>query len=198
MSWSFLQRTIVGKSVKSQGDKLTLDSIWHHIQLHGEDIAWAGGLAAFFGIFFAVFFDLLSPDSRVRAAIRRYKNQMAEQSARLLILRIQQLEQYKKQLADTRWQYLYALQLIFLILFSFCLGSAVWVMSTTYLFRIFPDTVEILERLALTCFGVGVGFSVIGVSHVGRDTAEKVQAVVHKVESEIEGLQKTLQKRSQE
>ncbi|HMH13506.1 MAG TPA: hypothetical protein VK578_10400 [Edaphobacter sp.] len=174
---------------------MTFDSVWHHIKAHGEEIVWAVGLAAFFGILFAVIFDLLSPDSRVRAGIRHYKNQMAEQSVRLLIQRIQQLEQYKKLLADTRWQYLYALQLIFLILFSFCLGSALWVMSTTVLFRIYPDTVEMLGRFSICCFGLGVGFSVIGVSHVGRDTGEKMQAVVHKIEREIEGLQKTLKAR---
>jgi hypothetical protein len=36
--------------------------------VHGEEIAWAAGLAAFFGILFAVVFDLFSRDSRVRAA----------------------------------------------------------------------------------------------------------------------------------
>jgi ABC-type polysaccharide/polyol phosphate export permease len=83
-----------------------------------------------------------------------------------------------------------------MILFSFCLGSAFWVISETGPFRIHPDIVEQLLRLSLCCFGVGVGLSVSGFMHVWRDTPEKVQAVVRKIGLEIENLQKMLRTKS--
>lgn len=172
--------------------QVSFDTVWNHVVHHWEDIMWA----ALFGIFFSLIFDILNPQSRTRAGIRYLNNRWAEQSIYLLTRRIEELEKYKKQLSDVRWQYLYAFQLVFVILFSFCLGSASWVMSTTELFRIHPDVVEVLSRFSLCCFAAGAGISISGVTHVWRDTPEKVQAVVRKVGLEIEGLQKVLRARS--
>ena len=167
-------------------------TVWNHLVQHKEEIVWA----AMFGLIFAIIFDILSPYSRIRAAIRHLNNRWSEHSTYLLTRRIEELEKYKKQLADVRWQYLSAFQFVFVILFSFCLGSACWVMSTTELFRIHPDIFEQLLRISLCCFGVGAGIAVTGFTHVWRDTPEKVQAVVRKVGLEIEGLQRKLRARS--
>lgn len=166
---------------------------WNHLVQHREEIAWA----AAFGILFAFLFEIANPASHIRGKIRQLNNRWAEHSNYLLAQRIEELEKYKKQLADVRWQYLFALQMVFLILFSMCLGSASWVMSETALFRIHPYVVEAMSRFSSCCFGVGGGFALIGLTHTWRDTPEKVQAVVRKVGLEIEDLQKTLKKRAQ-
>lgn len=65
-------------SVNSQGDDVTFESVWHTIKTHGEDIAWAVGLAVVFGIIFAIIVDILGVGSRSREAIRELKNRRAE------------------------------------------------------------------------------------------------------------------------
>jgi|ERR1039458_3270363 hypothetical protein len=179
-------------SVNPLGDKVTLDSIWHHIKLHGEDIVWA----AFFGIFFALILDIFTPDSRLRAAIRHWKNRLAEQSISLLIQRIEQLERFKKLLMDTRWIYLVAFQGLFLTLFTFSFGVALLALSLTQQARINPRVAEMLLLISACFCGGAAGFALVGLGYVLRDTPEKVQAVVRKVGLEIEGLQKILRERS--
>ena len=165
---------------------------WGHLVQHREEIGWA----ALFGLLFALAFELLNPASHIRAKIRQWNNRWSEHSNYLIARRIEELEKYKKQLADVRWQYLFALQMVFLTLFSLCVGSASWVMAETALFRIHPSVVEAMQRFSSCCFGAGGGLALIGFTHTWRDTHEKVQAVVHKVGLEIEGLQKVLKARS--
>jgi hypothetical protein len=163
---------------------------------HWEDIAWAVGLAAFFGILFAAVFDLFSRDSRVRAVIRHVKNRMSEQSILLLTQRIEQLERYKKQLADAQWIYLIALQGLFLTLFTFSFGVACLGLSLTQQARINPHITELLLLISACLCSGAAGFALVGLSYVWRDTPEKVQSAVRKVDIEIEGLQKVLRARS--
>jgi hypothetical protein len=183
-------------SVNAQGDEVSFDTVWHHIMVHGEDIAWAVGLAAFFGILFAVVFDLFSRDSRVRAAIRHVNNRMSEQSILLMIQRIEQLERYKKQLADARWIYLIALQGLFLTLIVFSSGVACLAFSLMQQARINPQTTEMLLLISACFCGGAAGFALVGLGYVLRDTPEKVQSAVRQVDLEIEGLQKVLRARS--
>jgi hypothetical protein len=120
---------------------------------------------------------------------------MAEQSISLMVQRIEQLERYKKQLTDPRWVYLIALQGLFLTLFSFSFGVALLGLSLTQQARINPETTEMLLLISACFCSLGAGFALVGLSYVWRDTPEKVQSAIRKVDLEIEGLQKVLTSR---
>lgn len=171
---------------------MNYDTAWNHIVQHKEEILWAVMFAVPFAIIFAVIVDILAIGSRIRERIRRLQNRWAEQSVSLLAERIQLLQKYQKQIADPRWQYLTAFQIVFIILFAFALGATCWVLRTTPAFRIHALIVDQLQLLSLNCLAVAGGIAVVGFLHVWRDTPEKVQAVVAEVGLEIEALQKTL------
>jgi hypothetical protein len=153
-------------------------------------------LAVPFAIIFAVIVDVLAIGSRTREGIRHLRNRLSEHSDSLLAKRIESLQKYQKQLADPRWQYLFAFQIVFMILFVFAIGATFWVLRTIGPFRIHPVIVDLLQFFSLNCFAVGGGVATVGFTHVWRDTPEKVQAVVLTVGHEIVALQRTLAARA--
>ena len=175
---------------------MSFDTAWNHLVQRQGEIVWDVGLAVIFALIFAVIVDILAIGSRTREGIRHLRNRWSEHSDSLLANRIRLLQKYQKQLADPRWQYLFAFQIVFMILFVFAIGATCWVLRTLEPFRINPLIVGQLQFICLNCFAVGAGIATIGFTHVWRDTPEKVQAVVSKVGLEIEGLQKILQERS--
>ena len=169
-----------------------LFNVWNHLIQHKEEIAWA----AVFGLVFAVILDILGPDSRIRTAIRHFRNRWAEHSVSLLTKRIRQLQDYQKQLTDVRWIYLFAFQNLFLILLLFGIAATCMVMAITLPFVPHPSVISRLRGITLFCLSVGTGFAAGALRQVFRDTPEKVQAEIRKIGLEIEGLQEKLRKHS--
>jgi hypothetical protein len=171
---------------------VSFDSVWNHVVRHWEEIMWA----AFFALVFALILDIVSPDSRTRAAIRYLRNRWSEHSTYLLARRILELEKYQKQLADTRWFYLFAFQSIFLSLTALSCAGLCWIFSILTVTGKYPQIAFNLTFASTCCFGVSAGFAMGGLRHVSRDTREKVEALVCKIGVEIEDLQKKLSSRS--
>jgi len=174
---------------------------WNHLIQHREDIIWAAIFALIFGLIFGVIVDIVGIGSRFREAIRELKNRMSERSTTLLTLRIQQLKDYQKKLTSERWIYLFAFQSIFLCLISVSLGASIggfsWLIAAAQSPLPLAKTIIFNMRFAaIVCFGVSGGAALAGYQHVARDTREKVEAVVQKIDAEIEGLQEQLRKRS--
>jgi uncharacterized membrane protein len=167
---------------------MRFNAITGYLRDHLHEIIWA----AFFALFFWLISELLNPESRMRAAIRRLNNRWSEHSAALLAKRIKQLQDYQKQLTDPRWQYLFAFQILFIILLVFSIGASFLMLSLLYAAPLYPDLKAEFLLFALCSFASGGGVALIGFSHVWRDTPEKVQTLVRRVGVEIEGLQKTL------
>ena len=122
-----------------------LFNVWNHLIQHKEEIAWA----AVFGLVFAVILDILGPDSRIRTAIRHFRNRWAEHSVSLLTKRIRQLQDYQKQLTDVRWIYLFAFQNLFLILLLFGIAATCMVMAITLPFVPHPSVISRLRGITL-------------------------------------------------
>jgi hypothetical protein len=171
--------------------------VWSHIAKHGEEIAWAVGLAVLFAAVFAVIADFFAIGSRSREALRHFRNLMAEQSTSRLAKRIQQLQDYQKRLASDRWLYLFSFQCIFLTLIMFSSAAVCLMFTTTGELRSHPMIVSKLMTTSLVFFTLGGGFAWAGLRHVYRDTPEKMQGLVRKVGHEIEGLEEKLARRSE-
>jgi hypothetical protein len=162
--------------------------MWSHIVRHREEIGWAVG----FALIFAVIIDILGIGTRSREGLRYLRNRMAEQSTSRLAKRIEQLRDYQKRLSSDRWLYLFSFQCIFLTLISFSLAGTCLMFAHEDLIESHPKIVFNLMFMVLAFIFFGGGFAWVGLSHVYRDTHEKMQTLVRKVGTEIEGLEEKL------
>jgi hypothetical protein len=170
--------------------------VWSHIAKHGEEIGWAVGLGIPFAVVFAIIVDILGVGVRSREAFRHFRNRMAEQSTSRLVKRIEQLRDYQKRLSSDRWIYLFSFQCIFLTLMTFSLAAICLIFTSSHFIRSRPLFVYNLMTMTLLFISLGGAFAWVGLTHVYRDTPEKMQRLVRKVGYEIEVLEEKLAKRS--
>ena len=174
------------------GKRKSVD-VWSHIVRHREEIGWA----IVFAIIFALIVDILGVGTRFREGLRQFRNRMAEQSTSRLAKRIEQLKDYQKRLSSDRWLYLFSFQCIFLTLVSFSAAGICLLFTHAYLIQSHPEIVFNLMSMVLAFLCFGGGFAWAGLRHVYRDTPEKMQRLVRKIDHEIEDLEKKLAKRSE-
>jgi hypothetical protein len=169
--------------------------IWSHIVKHREEIVWAVVLGIPFAVIFAIVADILGVGVRSREAFRHFRNRMAEQSTSRLVKRIEQLRDYQKRLSSDRWVYLFSFQCIFLTLMTFSLAAICLIFTSSPFIRSRPLFVYNLMTMTLLFISLGGAFAWVGLTHVYRDTPEKMQRLVRKVGYEIEVLEEKRAKR---
>jgi hypothetical protein len=79
----------------------------------------------------------------------------------------------------------------------FACAAVCLMFTTTGILSAHPVIFARVFVAGLMFFYAGGGFAWGGLRHVFRDTPEKMQGLVHKVGSEIEGLEEKLAKRSE-
>ena len=117
--------------------------VLYFLDRHLLEIGFAG--------LFAAIFDLFSPDSRLRRAVRYVKNKWSERSAKDLRKRIEQLEWYRNGLSSDKGLYLITLR--FLLLLLTMVSAGLFVLSSREITGI-PNIQVEGAGLASVAFGV--------------------------------------------
>jgi hypothetical protein len=154
-------------------------SVWWHWVVNHQTELWIG---AVFGAFFALIFDLVSVDSRIRAGIRHIKNKLSEQSVSRLRKRIEQLEaqrnRYASYLSSDKALYLVTLQGLLLAVICMAFGAAcagIADISRNVLFKLW----------SIAFYGGAIPFGFMGIRFALLDSRAKVAKVVEKFDSEL-------------
>lgn len=152
-------------------------------------------IGAVFAILCAVLADFVQPASRLRAAVRHFKNKLAEQSAARLRTRIAQTELYRDRvaayLASDKALYLATLQFSLGILLLMCVAAASFLIGRLTLI---PGQSELL---ALAPIVGAIIIGVYGVRMASWDTRPKISEVIAKLDGEITELRAKLDARMQ-
>jgi hypothetical protein len=154
---------------------------------HWREAAWA----LLFAVLAASAFDLVSPDSRIRAGIRYLKNAFAEMSVGLLRKRISGLEIYRDALRSDadKATYLTILRTILSVVVLLCIAVA----------GIIADSMGLQGgRAVAACilaYAIGTGLGALQFYSPQSDTKKKFQRVISKLDRSISTLQAKLNKR---
>ncbi len=142
-----------------------------------------------FALLAAVIVDFLQIGSRMRGWVRRFRNQMAEQSIASLRTRIQKQERYRDTVASyltsDKVLYLHTLGMVFAVLLLMCGGAVILLLE-----RIMP--VRGVEILASGMFIIAMLCCAYGLRLASLDTRPKVEELLAKLDAEIAGMKAKL------
>ena len=151
-------------------------SIWNFVVQHWIELV----IGAVFAILCAVLVDFLQPASRLRGAIRHFKNKLAEQSTARLRTRIAETERYRDRVAvyltSDKALYLATLQLILGILIAMCAAIASFLVGR---FTLTPGRFDLLALLSIV---MAIVMGVYGMRMASWDTRPKISEVIAKGE----------------
>jgi hypothetical protein len=158
-----------------------LQRAWAHLAAHPEDIVWAG----FFALLFALIFDVLDSNGRVRTGIRHIKNKRSERSAAKLRKRIEALEVRRDTIASyltsDKALYLTVLRIVLVMLVAIASGEGVTVLGGAL-------GMGPLLPLSLFFYGLAVLGGIQGLKTTELDNRAKVTETIAQLDSEIADL----------
>jgi hypothetical protein len=154
-----------------------LHRAWDYVSTHPEVIGWA----AFFGFLFAVIFDVLDANGRIRTAIRHIKNKRSERSATQLRKRIEALETRRNTitnyLSSDKALYLTILRIVIVMLVAIASGEGVTMLQ-------YPLSTGGVILLSLFLYGLAVLGGIQGLKITDLDSREKITETISKLDSE--------------
>ncbi len=175
-----------------------LQIVWAFLARYWVDEA----LAAFFGLFFLVLFELFSLGSRLRGVLRHVRNKLSEQSAVRLRKRIRELELYRESLvsfmSSDKALYLHTFRYVIAILVFMCLGACCLVLDYIGIFsRLGIPGISPFVLGALAFLAVAAAAGIQGLRIAALDTRAKVSDMAGKLDTEIGDLKAKLNSGSQ-
>jgi hypothetical protein len=167
--------------------------IWDFVVTYRIDLI----IGAVFALIFALIVDFLQPASRLRAAVRHFRNKLAEASVAELRQRIAQQERYREAvasfLASDKSLYLATLQYIIGMLLFICGAAAFVLVNELIPVRLAP----VPSRLfALLFLALAVVLGAYGLRTASWDTPSKISEVIVKLEKEIAEMKAKLEART--